>query len=120
MWAINILLAHLPFLPTDDLKSWFDLPTEKEARFVAKRVAEDLFGAEAVSQHIAKMIDTRLSDEDTADWQFIQGINCRESYDLRRDTVPIVNKYKHALKELQSSAFAQDKYLSVVNLDFDE
>ena len=40
LWAIHVLLSKLPGLPTHNLRHWFDLPNEIEARIIAKRVAE--------------------------------------------------------------------------------
>jgi hypothetical protein len=70
IWAINSLFAKLPNLPTSDLKHGYDLPVEREARIISKRVAEGMFGKPIVIQHISAMINLNSSPEDVADWKF--------------------------------------------------
>ena len=116
MWSIHTLLANLPNLPTHNLKHWFDLPNEREARIVAKRIADNLFGRAVVDQHIVKMMASRISEEDAADWEFIQEIDPSRNYDLRQNTIPLVDEYRQELENLKSK-FAGDKDLGAVDLD---
>jgi len=116
MWAIHTLLANLPNLPKHNLKHWFDLPNEIEARIVAKRITESLFGRALVEQHIVSMLAARTSAEDAADWEFMQRIDSSLNYDLRQNTIPLVNEYRLELENLKSK-FAGDKDLGAVDLD---
>lgn len=116
LWAIHTLLANLPHLPTHNLKRWFDLPNEREARIVAKRVAESLFGRAAIDEHIVEMMAARNSEEDAADWEFIQRIDPSSNYDLIQNTIPLVDEYRQALEKLKTK-FVGDKDLGTVNLD---
>jgi hypothetical protein len=116
LWAIHTLLTKLPNLPTHNLKHWFDLPNEKEARIIAKRIAENLFGRAVVDQHIVKMMAARISEEDAADWEFIQKIDPSRNYDLRQNTIPLVIEYRQELEKLRTQ-FAGDTDLGAADLD---
>jgi hypothetical protein len=116
LWAIHTLLTELPNLPTHNLKHWFDLPNEREARIVAKRIAENLFGRAVVDQHIVKMMASRISEEDAADWEFIQKIDPSRNYDLRQNTIPLVDEYRQELEKLRTQ-FAGDADLGAADLD---
>src|SRR6266704_1647318 len=49
LWAANALLPRLPdYLIRANRLKWFYIPIEREARLVAKRVAETLCGADKV------------------------------------------------------------------------
>jgi hypothetical protein len=117
IWAINVLLAELPFLPTADLSHWYDLPTEREARIIAKRVAVNIFGKSRVDEHIGTMARANSSSEDVADWEFIRVLDSNETYDLKAGTVSLVERHRRALEELQRTTFAEDKDMGTVSLD---
>jgi hypothetical protein len=117
IWAINTLLAKLPYLPTSDLSHWYHLPTEREARIIAKRVAVDIFGKPRVDEHIAAMARASRSPEDAADWDFMAALDSGESYDPRAGTIPFVQRHRVALEELRRTTFAEDKDLGSVIFD---
>jgi hypothetical protein len=75
LWAQNSLIQHLPksVIKTLGLK-WSDIPIEREARIVSKRIAENLFGFEPVRQHIDTKISRAVNADDAADWRFVQGL----------------------------------------------
>jgi hypothetical protein len=118
LWAKNTLLQNLPNLPRHNLRHWFDLPVEVEARVTAKRVTEKLFGHEAVCLHIAKMIAARSSEEDAADWEFIKGLDPNWSYDIHHETAVLVEEYWDELEILKRTICAQDRELGTVDLEF--
>src|ERR1700722_17735200 len=118
IWAINILLAKLPYLPIPELSHWYDLPTEREARIIAKRVAVDIFGKARVDEHIGKMAHANSSSEDTADWEFILTLDPNEAFDLKARTVSLLEGHRIALAELQRTTFAEDAYLGTASLEF--
>lgn len=121
LWAANTLLMKLPSLPTDDLKAWSDLPVEREARIIAKQVAESLHGTAPVDQHIQSMIDAGTSDADVADWKFIRAIDPSIRYDLREETKPFVRRHKQELIQLQQeTGFKEDKDFSAVDFNSGE
>jgi hypothetical protein len=119
LWAIHTLLAKLPNLPTHNLRHWFDLPNEIEARITAKRVAEKLFGKTRVDKHIAGMIEARASEEDMADWTFIRDLDPGRSYDLGQHTIPLVKEYRSELEFLKRMTFAKDRDLGTVDFDLE-
>jgi hypothetical protein len=117
LWAIHVLLTKLPSLPTHNLRHSFDLPDEIEARIVAKRVALKVFGQTAIESHIATMIAGRSSNEDVADWEFIRGLDPNSVYDLREQTIPLVEEYRSELEYLKRMVFANDRDLGTVDLN---
>lgn len=117
VWAINALLAKLPYLPTPDLSHWYDLPTEREARIIAKRTAVAIFGKSRVDEHIGMMSRTSLSLEDAADWDFIRDLDFGEVYDPKVGTSLLVERHRRGLEDLQRTIFAGDRDLGVVSLD---
>lgn len=66
---------------------WCDIPSEREARIVAKRVSEALFGAEAVRLFIeAKISQCGGNKDDAADWECVRGLDTSLQYDLATET----------------------------------
>ncbi|MFC5864403.1 hypothetical protein ACFPT7_19005 [Acidicapsa dinghuensis] len=116
-WAINTLLAKLPYLPSADLNHWYDLPAEREARIIGKRVSEAIFGKLVVNNHIEIMARTSCSVEDAADWSFIRALDSNEAYDVRAATIPFVERHRQGLEDLQRTTFSADKDLGTVSLD---
>lgn len=64
-----------------------DVPHEREARIVAKRVAESLLGAEVVRQHVDAKMAEFVSEQDAADWDCIQRLDSSAHYDLAAETM---------------------------------
>ena len=116
IWAINMLLAKLAYLPTPDLSHWYDLPTERDARIIGKRVAVSIFGKSRVDDHIGMMARGNSSLEDSADWEFIGTLDSNETYDLRMATALLVEKHRRVLDALRTT-FARDGDLGTVSLD---
>jgi hypothetical protein len=117
IWAINVLLANLPYLPTPDLSHRYDLPTERDARIISKRVAVSIFGKSRVDEHIGTMARANSSLEDAADWEFIRALDSNEAYDPKIGTAPFVRRHRRTLEELQRTTFAKDRDLGTVSLD---
>jgi hypothetical protein len=91
IWAESVLIRNL--LATFDDKlikslglKWSDIPTEREARAVSKRIAELLFGNAAVRKFIDMKIAERVTEDDAADWQFVQDLNTATPYVLEEET----------------------------------
>jgi hypothetical protein len=87
LWAANTLIPNLTkaTIHALDLK-WCDVPHEREARVVSKRVAGALFGVETVRNYIDSKIAERVTAADAADWQCIQGLSTSTPYDLAGET----------------------------------
>jgi hypothetical protein len=119
VWAVNSLIRHLP-TAVDDLKlEWADIPIERDARTVAKRVALDLYGEQPVREYIHKRSAEAVEPHDVADWHFVRGLTPSSSVDLVGDTHGLFHRlkdYRHevegALRERQN-----DSDFSDVNLD---
>jgi hypothetical protein len=91
LWAANTLAFQtLLHMGRRDFESLgiraCDIPHEREARIVAKQVAEHLFGSLAVGQHIAAKMKENVTDQDAADWSCIQDIVTAAPYDLAAET----------------------------------
>lgn len=80
LWAANRLLMSLPGINIREI------PFEREARIVAKRVAEELCGTDMVHQYILRKIADRVTCEDVNDWQWIEQLDSSASYNLARET----------------------------------
>jgi hypothetical protein len=118
IWAANGLLMCLPQFEKD-FKVWWALPIEKDARIVAKRVAEELHGSEAVDQHIIRKIEERVTDADAEDWNFVRSISPSLIYDIGPDTKSLVRKYKVDLVQVQHEE-REDPDLGALDLDSEE
>jgi hypothetical protein len=96
LWTMNKLLVDIH---NEEFSVWWDFPVEIEARIIAKRVAESLFGAEPVRKHIQERIKAHLTDNDVKDWEFVQGINPSVPYSLTEGTKTLVLKHRRQLEE---------------------
>jgi hypothetical protein len=83
LWAANTLI---PKLPKSDIEAlgltWCDIPHEREARIVSKRIAENLFGTEVVTKYIDAKIAEFVTKDDADDWKCIRGLVTSTPYDL--------------------------------------
>jgi hypothetical protein len=100
LWVMNTLLANLPGLPRDGLRAWSDFPAEREARIIAKRIAENFYGKVAILEHIQYMIAARITDADAEDWQFIESIDSSVQFNLAEETKALFRKHQIELIEL--------------------
>jgi len=104
LWAANSLVPKLKktTLRTMGLR-WCDIPHEREARIVSKRIAEQVFGAELVRQYIDDKITKFLTESDADDWECIQGLTASTPYDLARATKLFFPRLKGHRLELQQT-----------------
>ncbi len=87
LWAANTLIPGLPRSVISALGlTWCDVPNEREARIVSKRIVEKLFGAEAVGKYVGTKILECVTQEDAADWECIRRLDTSTPYDLDRET----------------------------------
>jgi len=63
-----------------------DLPIERDARIVAKRIAIQLYGFEAVNHYIQQSINDPVNDLDCRNWRFIEGLDVAKPYDVEVET----------------------------------
>jgi hypothetical protein len=102
MWAASTLIPNLPrdVINTLGLR-WCDVPHEREARIVSKRVAEELLGPEVVALYIKEKIAERVSEGDVADWECIQGLVTSAPYHLDRETRLLFPRLKDHRRHLE-------------------
>jgi hypothetical protein len=73
----------------------YKIPAEREARVVAKRVAEELCGVDVVSEYIRqKILDARQKKaiDEVRDWRWIEQYDSTKMYCLQSETEKAVRK----------------------------
>jgi hypothetical protein len=100
LWAANGLVRRLDMV---GLKlTWADIPIEREARIISKRVAECLLGEQRVNQYIDRKIAKPIPDDDLADWRFIRTLTPSDSIDLVSRTQLLFEQLKDCRPELEA------------------
>ena len=116
----NGLFRHLPktLLQSVGLQ-WSDIPTEREARAVAKEIAVTLHGSETVRQFLAERASAATDPIELADVQFIQELDTSTPYLLRDETLALFARFKGHRWELESliEQFKSDPDFEPVDLD---
>lgn len=123
--AENMLVIEtLRYLERSDFEAlglrMCDVPHEREARIVAKRVAESLHGVEAVRQYIDGRRRAFVTEQDAADWDCIQGLVASDGYDLAAETkafFPKLNSCRVALERTLSALQTNDPEFGEIDLD---
>jgi hypothetical protein len=82
---------------------WSDIPTEREARAVAKRIAVTLHGSEGVEQFLAQRASTTTDPVDLADLEFIQALNTSTPYILKDETLSLFRRLKNCRAEIEET-----------------
>jgi hypothetical protein len=119
VWAVNSLIRRLP-TAVDDLKlEWADIPIERDARIVAKRVALDLHGEQPVSRYIDKRSAEAVEPHDVADWRFVRELTPSSSVDLVGDTHRLFHRLTEYKPEVEDALQQRknDPDFSDINLD---
>lgn len=116
------LLSHWPEETSAavGLKSWPDIPHERDAKIVAKRVVEKIFGEERTREFIDRKIASPVNAGDREDWQFIQSIASGDSYDLQNETRSLFQRltpYKDDCKRILNLRVRHIPELKNVDLD---
>jgi hypothetical protein len=75
-----------------------ELPIEKDARIVAKRIAIRIHGREAVDHYIARNIANPVNDGDSRNWRFIDGLDVSKPYDVEVETTLFGDKLERPVK----------------------
>lgn len=113
LWAENLLLPNLPKDVIDITElNWPDIPTEREARIVAKRAGIRLCGADAVKQYIDRRICESITPKNVEDWRFLQQVDPLIPYDLASET-------KHIFQRLKPYRQHLEKFLDQLRGDVD-
>lgn len=119
VWAENRLATLVigNYLTTAEIEAadliWSDIPIEREANLVSKRIAERLLGMEVVRRYINTRIDAAPVDpnddwnrlRDSKNWQWLREADASLGYDVPEATklfFPRLEKYRaHLLRALQ-------------------
>jgi hypothetical protein len=116
----NGLFRHLPKTVLQSVGlQWSDIPTEREARAVAKKVAVTLHGGEAVERFLAERASTATDTIELADVHFIQELDTSTPYLLRDETMALFTRFRKHRSELESliEEFKSDPDFEPVDLD---
>jgi len=73
---------------------WADMPAEREARAVAKKVAVLIHGREAVNQFLAERAAHASDALELADVQFIQQLDTEVPYSVKDETLALYKRFK--------------------------
>lgn len=120
VWAENSLI---PMLSRDVILAsglrWSDIPIEREARTVSKRIAEKLFGANRVARYIDIRIARAVNAADGTDWKFVRRLSTSVPYDLESSTHLIHKRLCCFRRELEVllEALKDDPDFGLVNLN---
>jgi hypothetical protein len=93
MWAWSFVLFKCNGLIDAEKLSWRHIPTEQEARIIAKRVSQRVLGDERTDQYIELRRTKATKPRDAEDWQFIQTIDTSQPYDVAHETRAIFAQY---------------------------
>lgn len=97
--AVNgVLYDNLKRLETAAIA--IDVPAERDANIVAKRVAERVCGVEAVrsfAERQCRLMEDAGDHEERGRWIFFRDTPCSTRFDLLAATLPLVEKYKDEL-----------------------
>jgi hypothetical protein len=120
VWAVNGLVTNFDkeIINAEKL-TWADIPIEREARIVSKRVATHFFGEQRVTQHIDEKIAEQVTEEDVADWQFVRKLTAFSSVDLVGDTQQLFWRLKRYRSELEAALREKKKNPDFSDIDLD-
>lgn len=103
--ANALLLWNLThFDPTTELKPW-ELPNNRAAMVVARRVAESICGKEVLEDFVLAQIkdgETKSNISKTKLWRWASTLTPSSRYDLLKETDKFVQKYRQQLQSLKS------------------
>lgn len=114
-------IGQVPEATTDalSLTRWIDVPHEREARIVSKRIAVGIFGDDSVREFLDRSIASAVNDGDKEDLTFVQRIGPADySYDLSAATKLVFSRLIPHRRELEESIkWDQTGRLQNINLD---
>jgi hypothetical protein len=107
VWAVNcILYNHIvrfdPFTP----RTTIDIPHERDANIVSKRIAEEICGIEAIRIFAEEQVKefealARSGDEVAASekvrWEFFRDVPSSTTFNMLAETISLVDKFKPQL-----------------------
>jgi hypothetical protein len=99
LWAVNSVL-YQNLKPLEPASVVTDIPTEREANIVSKRVAEKVCGVEKVNKFAeerVRFMDECGQHEERDRWIFFRDIPSSTPFNLLDATLPLVEKYRRVL-----------------------
>ncbi len=120
VWAENFLLPRLPREVIDLTGlTWFDIPIEREARATAKRIAEELFGADQVRHYIDCRIEGGITVQDADNWRLILQMNPSAPYNVADETTAVFQRVKRYRPQLEAilRELKNDEDFKAIDLD---
>jgi hypothetical protein len=103
LWAEGQLIPRLPKELVESIGlNWPDIPHEREARIVEKRVAVKLCGTEAVKEYTDQRIEDGSSVQEVEDWQFRQQLDPSSPYDLEGETRLVFQRLRPHRQSLEN------------------
>jgi hypothetical protein len=114
LWAASTVLMNLEkdFYKNTCLKV-FHIPTELEARIVAKKVAETICGMEAMDGYIKSRISEAVTPDDKEDWQFVRDLAADHSFDLLAQSKQVFQRlspYRASIEQALARARDDDDF----------
>ena len=120
VWAVNSLVRNLP-TAVDELKlEWKDIPTELDARIVAKRVTRDLHGEEAVNRYIDKRASEATEPHEIFDWGFVRELAPSSSIDIISETHRLFHRLGKYRQEVEETLRKVKNNPDFADIDLDE
>jgi len=122
--AASRLIREFVDETNNDVKfQWSDIPNEREARIVQKRVAVTFYDDKAISAFIDARIANAVNAADAEDWRFVQGLDPTLPYDLTQHTIEVfkrLREYRPALRALLPRITARPEFAGVDLSEFFE
>jgi hypothetical protein len=118
--AANGLFRHLPIPVVQNVGlQWSDIPTEREARAVAKKIAVTLHGREAVNEFLEQRASATDDPIELTDVHFIRELDTSTPYFLKDETLALFGRFKIYRAEFESliERFKFDPDFEPVDLD---
>jgi hypothetical protein len=120
-WAVNSLIRNLPEATIDEFKlEWKDIPTELDARIVAKRIARDLHGEEAINRYVDKRASEATEPHDIVDWSFIRELAPSSSIDIVSETHRLFHRLRKYRQQVEETLRGFQNNPDFADIDLDE
>jgi hypothetical protein len=103
----NLLKANNLVSPLSDIGKrlnlqWADIPVEREARAIAKRVTTSIHGRNAVDSLLARRFISATGDLERADVEFITSLDPSAPYNVETETLALFRRLRPYRAELET------------------
>ena len=125
VWAANTILYQRIRAYGNTTATVIDIPHERDANIISKRVAEAVCGKEAVrgfaEGRVRQFADIAGQGHESAKaekarWEFFRDVSSSTQFDVLEATIPLVEKYKFALSTDEDESCRQLR--EEFNIDF--